>query len=279
MEKKSNKKGGPFEQVTYNGREHKIEQIQYVNDSPGIKTEFSWDETGKHNTAITRRNPDNSQIDRKAIKKEKGKLVEKITYNLQDNPIDRMTYMYDKNGNLTGENLYLGTEVIQIKNQYKYNSKNQKVTEARYDKDSNIIFTTEYEYDGDNLIIKKVTDKNGETEYMEKMSYTPKGELEIKTTLDSFDGTETIERFQYDNNGNKTSRIVEKNNEVSLKVKYKYNDKGLLEELAVIDSKENPVDTRAYTYTYDEKGNWIEKLITINGERKFIEKREITYYN
>ena len=279
LEKKLNSNGGPYEQITYNGREHKLQQVQYVNNNPGIKTDFTWDETEKNNTGITRRNPDNSQIDRKAMKYQKGKLVEKITYNLQDTPIDKLTYVYDDKGNLTGENLYLGTEVIQVKNLYKYNNKNQKVSEVRYDKDSKVIFSIQYQYEGDNLIVKEVSNGDGEIEYMEKMSYTPKGELEIKTTLDNFDGTETIERYEYDSKGRKTSRIIEKNNEVSLKVRYKYNDKGLLEELNVIDSKENPVDLRSYTYTYDEKGNWIEKIITVNSEKKFIEKREITYYN
>ncbi|NDJ00115.1 RHS repeat protein [Flavobacterium sp. LaA7.5] len=279
LEKKLNAQGGPYEEITYNGREQKLEQIQYVNNNPGIKTEFSWDETGKHNTAITRRNPDNSQIDRKAMEYKKGKLAEKITYNRQNNPIDKISYVYDKNGNLTGENLYLGTEFIQIKNLYKYNNKNQKVAESRYDKDSNIIYTTEYEYNNDKLIVKKVTNGNGEIEYMEKMSYNPKGELEIKTTIDNFDNTQTIERFMYDDKGNKTALSVEKNNELYMKVSYTYNEKGLLEKLIMTDSTENAVDTRTYTYTYDDKGNWTEKIIIINGENKFIEKREITYYN
>ncbi len=279
LEKKLNNQGGPFEQITYNGKEQKLEQTQYVNNNPGIKTEFSWDETGQHNTAITRRNPDNSQIDRKAMRYEKGKLVEKTTYNKQDNPVDRMTYVYDKDGNLTGENLYLGTEIIQIKNLYKYNNKNQKVSDIRYGKDSNIIFHTQYEYDGDKLITKEVTNGKQEVEYLEKMSYNSKGELEMKTTMDNFDSTETIEQFEYDGNGNKTSRIVKKNGALFMKVDYAYDDKGNLLKLSVIDSTENPVDTRTYTYTYDEKGNWTEKVITINNEKKFIEKREITYYN
>ena len=279
LEKKLNSKGGPYEQITYNGKEQKLEQTQYVNNTPGIKTEFSWDETGQHNTAIIRRNPDNSQIDRKTMKYEKGKLVEKATFNKQDNPVDRMTYVYDKDGNLTEENLYLGTEIIQIRNLYKYNNKNQKVSDIRYDKDSNIIFHTEYEYDGDKLITKKVTNGNNETEYLEKMSYNAKGELEMKTTLDNFDGIETIERYEYDDNGNKISRTVEKNNELYMKVNYAYDEKGNLIKLAVMDNTENPVDTRTYTYTYDEKGNWTEKVITINGEKKFIEKRSIIYYN
>ncbi|WP_297332986.1 hypothetical protein [Flavobacterium sp.] len=278
LEKKNTSAGGPFEQTKYNGREHKTEIIQFVNNAPGIKTELAWDETGKLNTQIARRNPDNSQIDRKVMRYEKGLLAEKTSYNQVDNPIDRVTYEYDKKGNLLVENLYLGTEYIQIKNAYQYDNKNRKKAEKRYDKDGNVLYTTRYEYDGDKLSLKEVTNKDGEVEYSEKSVYDKKGNLLTKTSYDNFDKSETEELYTYDDKGNKLTFAVIKNGEPALKMSYNYDEKGSLSETIITDGAGNPIDSRKYVFKYDEKGNWTEKIIFINEKPQFIEKREITYY-
>lgn len=278
LEKKLNSDGGPYEQITYNGREHKLEQIQYVKNVPGIKTEFQWDETGLNNTAITRLNSDNTQIDRKEMKYEKGRIIEKITYNKQNNPVDRMTYAYDKDGNVIEENLFLGLEKVQVKNNYKYDN-NQKVAEIRYDKDNNIIFSTSFGYEGDNLVYKEVENGEGKTEYLEKMTYTENGDLKSKTIIDHFDNIETTEEYSYDANGNKTGWSVTKNGTPYIKSSYSYNENGDIVRSVIIDGEGRPVDDREYSYKYDEKGNWTEKAITVNGTPSFVEKREITYYN
>ncbi|OIQ20219.1 MAG: hypothetical protein BM557_06000 [Flavobacterium sp. MedPE-SWcel] len=279
LEKKLNSKGGAHEQITYKGRDRKLEQVQYISNKPGIKTIFGWDDTGEHNTSISRKNADNSQIDRKKMRYENGNLVEKMTYNGQDNPIDRITYIYDNNNNLVGENLYLGTEFVQIKNTYQYNDSNQKTANIRYNKESEVIFNTQYEYDEDNLTLKKVVNKDGEVEYLEEMVYDTKGNITAKITMDKFDTRKTAEKFEYDNNNNKISWLITKDGETSLKVTYRYNDEGDLLESHMIRGADNFTDKRTYTYTYDDEGNWTQKIITINDVPSFIEKRSIIYHN
>lgn len=278
MEKKNNLQGGPFEQTKYNGRELKAEQIQFVNNEPGIKTTFDYDETGKNNTQIARRNPDNSQIDRKEMKYEKGLLMEKISYNQVDNPIDKVTYIYDDHGNLKGENLYLGTEYIQIKNSYEYNNKNQKIAERRYDKDENVIYTVNYQYSGDKMTFREVKNKNGEIEFSEKLNYDGDGNLLKKVSYDGYEKSETEVSNTYDAKGNKLTYSVTKDGQLTMSVHYTYDDKNNLVETAIQDGAGNPIDNRKYEYTFDDKGNWIKKIVFINGKPQFIEKREISYY-
>lgn len=279
LEKKKNSSGGPYEQINYNGRNQKTEQVQFINNNPGIKTSYGWDETNKFNTSIIRRNPDNTQIDRKEMKYKKGRLAEQITYNLQDNPVDRITYSYDKEGNLINEDIYSGTENIVVRNVYEYNKDNKKVSEVRYDKDSLVIFSTSFEYDGDNLLMKEVKDGKGKTEYLQKMEYTDNNKVKYKTVTDNFDNSQTTEQFKYDEKGNKILWQVTKNEEPYMEVNYSYDDHNNMTGFSVTNKINDETEKRAYTYKYDEKGNWIEKVIAIDGSPRFIEKREISYFD
>lgn len=277
LEKKQNSKGGPYEQTTYNGRQSKLEQIQYVKNNPGIKTSYTWDDTGKNNTSITRRNPDNSQIDRKVMKYKKGVLTEKITYNKQNNPIDKITYEYDNKGNLIQENLYLGSEYIQIRNTYTYND-GKKVSETRYNKDDEVIFSTRYAYNGDNLEYRESTNAEGIPDYTEEMKYDANDNLIVKEVNDSFDKVKTIERFQYNDDNKKIAWQVIRNDELYIKANYGYDEYGNLSEYSVTNSDETVSEKRKYVYEYDENNNWIQKTVLIDNEPKFIERREIAYY-
>lgn len=279
LEKKQNSSGGPYEQTKYNGHNKKLEKIQYINNEPGIKTVFEWDESGQNNTSVTRRNPDNSQIDRKVLKYEGNKLVEKLTFNKQDKLVDKVTYVYDDAGNLTGENLYLNNDEVVIKNAYKYNGNNQKVSYTRYNKDSELLFNTQYEYKGDNLILEETRGKEDKIEYSKKMTYDDDGNMLSKISYDSYEDSETIEKFVYDDKGNKITWDVQKNGEPFLKINYSYNEKGDLNGLSTYNNSGKIIEERKYKYDYDKEGNWIKKNIYINGELKFVEQREITYYN
>src|SRR5687768_5194027 len=78
----------PYSESTYEGRDHKVQHVQYVNDKPGTKTDYSWDKKGQ-NVTITKRNPDNTEMGRDEMKYIKGNLTQKVTYNAQNNPTDK----------------------------------------------------------------------------------------------------------------------------------------------------------------------------------------------
>lgn len=277
-EKKWKRDGKAFEEISYDGKDKLIKRTQFINGSPSIITDYSYN-SDNNNTTVTRRKPDNKQIDKVVKSYNAKRLDEQKTFNNNNKGIDRVTYNYDKEGNLIGENLYLGTEIVQYKNVYEYGADKRKVSEIRYNRDSEIIYKTIYQYKGDNISVKETTNGKNEPEYIEKFTYDDKGNLTMKSTYEKYDDSETNDKYQYDANGNKTSWVIEKNGAQVMKVDYKYDDKeNLIAIRTSYGDNLTQVEERAYAYEYDDKGNWVKKKISINNTPEFIVERKITYY-
>lgn len=270
----------PFEENTFKGKENKLQSLQYIGNTVGIKTDYTWDKTGKNNTSITRRNPDNTQIDRIEMKYQGNKLAQKITYNPQNNPIDKITYIYDSKGNLNLENIYLGTEYVQYKALYTYDKKNRVLSEARYDKDSKMQYQTRYTYAGNNLIKKETVNVKGEPEYSEKFTHDKNGNILIQDIFEKFDNSNVINTFKYDAANNKTEWNVTKNGTPIVKALFTYDKyKNQTSYTALDEVSGKTLEKREYAFEYDPKGNWIKKTVRINNNPQFIEERKITYFD
>lgn len=269
----------PFEETNYKGREKKQQTIQYIANTPGIKTEYGWDKSGKNNTSITRRNADNTQIDRVEMKYHGNKLAEKKTFNSQNNPTDKITYMYDSKGNVNEENIYLATEYVQYKAVNKYDKKNRKISEARYDKNSKKLYETVFKYEGDNLIKKYTLNEKGEIDYSEDFTHDKKGNVLTHLTFEKFDNSKTLDIYSYDEKGNKTIWDVSKDGKPFMKAVYTYDKNNNNTMIAVTDATGNEVDKREYVYEYDAKGNWIKRTTKIKGIPTYIAERQISYYD
>ena len=57
-----------------------------------------------------------------------------------------------------------------------------------------------------------------------------------------------------------------------------YDDKGNEKEIRYYDGKGVFLEERSYTYKFDNNGNWIERIESINQFPKSFLEREITYY-
>jgi hypothetical protein len=269
----------PFEESTYKGREKKQSTIQYIGNAPGIKTEYGWDKTGKNNTSITRRNADNTQIDRIEMKYQGNKLAQKTTFSAQNNPTDKIAYIYDSKGNVIEQDAYMASEYVQYKTISKYDSKNRKISDVSYDKASKKLYETFYTYEGDNLIKKHTIDKKGEVEYSEDFTYDAKANVLTHQTYEKFDKTTTVDAYSYDDKGNKVSWKVSKNDKPFMTATFtydKYNNTTLIAVSDAITGKQ--VDKREYVYEYDAKGNWTKKTTKINDIPQFLAERQISYY-
>jgi len=272
-------KGGiqPFSETTYEGRDRITDFLQYINGKPGVKTQYLWDKDG-NNITITKRNADNTPLNRVEMKYKKGNMIEKITYNAQNNPIDKKTYVYDDKGNKIGEAIYMRSEYIQYKIHYKYDTNNKLIEEAQYDKEGKLLYRTTYKHNGDNLISTETFNDKGELEYSEKFSFDKNGNMISRVAYEKFENAHTVEKYQYDSANNKTMVVVSKNDVPLFKVSYKYDDKNNLIASHAFDRDDKPRESRAYTYKYDDKGNWTEKIVSIAGKPSFVVERSIKYF-
>lgn len=266
----------PFEEFKYNGREKIVEQKQYMSGKPSIITVHTRDKNG-NTTSIIRRNPDNTQIDRIAMKYSNGKLSEKTTYNIQDLPVQKIKYLYDAKGNLTEESLLLQNEMVTYKTTYEYDGDKKKSAELKYDKDGKLMYKTSYAYNGDHLAKSATTDADGTINVSEKIEHDKKGNILTFTTFEKFGNSETTDKYTYDDKGNKTSWTVLKDNNPIMKVAYSYDKFNNLTGLQSEDNNGTP-DSRSYTFEYDKAGNWIKRTTVINGTPAFIAERKITYF-
>ena len=101
--------------------------------------------------------------------------------------------------------------------------------------------------------------------------FNPDGSLNSKYT------------YKYDDKGNKIEQNSFKPNiSLSFKLTYKYDDKGNEIEINSFNSDGNLDDKYTYKYTYDQQGNWIQKIsyVVENGVEKpsQIVERTIEYY-
>ena len=277
-EKKWKRNGKPFEEIKYEGKDKVVQRTQYIDGKASIITKYAYN-SYNNNTTVTRRKPDNKQIDKIVKSYNADKLDEQKTFNNDNKGIDRVTYAYDKNGNLIGENLYLGTEAVQYKNVYEYDDNGKKTSDIRYNKDSEIVYKTLFEYDGDKISVRETTNGDGEVEYIEKFTYDDKGNVTVKSTYEKYDDSETTDKFRYDEKGNKISWVIDKNGVEIMKAEYTYDDKSNLTLIQTYyGDKLSETEERSYTYEYDDKGNWIKKKVSINNKPEFIVERKITYF-
>lgn len=265
-----------FEESSFANREKLLRRTQFLNGVPSIVTENQWDAAGDNILATIRRNPDNSQLDKVTYKYENGKPVEKVSYSAQDNALDKTTYLYDKNGNLVGEDLYIGTEIIKAKTKYKYDADNHKIAESRYSGEK-LNYTTTYQYNGKNLIKKETTDDKGLPEYTEVFTYDAADNVFRQITIERYDNSETTDEYKYDKNKNVTLWEREKKGSPKISIANVYDDKGNLVSVRTTDASGKVLEDRKYIYTYDSNNNWTKKSVIIFDKPTFSIERKITY--
>lgn len=268
----------PFSETTFDGREHIIQHLQYTNDKPGTKTEYSWNKKGE-NVTITKRNNDNTEMGREEMKYIKGKLTQKVTYNAHNNPIDKRIYTYNKEGNLAGEAIYLRSEYVQFKTNYSYDEQNRVIVEAKSNKDGTVQSKTTFTYTGDKIASKITVDEKGAEQYSEHFNYDAKGNLISLVAYEKATDTRTVEKYTYDAANNRTSWAAETNGKEEARAEYKYDSSNNLISSTTTNLLAKSTDSRQYTYEYDSNGNWTKKIATLQGKPAFIVERTIKYFN
>lgn len=182
-----------------------------------------------------------------------NKCIEMETYDSDHNVYEKFTYTYDKTGHRIDQKHYDSEIVLDMMNSYKYDLNGNCIEERKYFSDSSLFSKIVYVYDnkGNNIELKVCK---------------PNGKISGRFS------------YKYDDNGNRIEECWF-NSEGSLQNKKnsKYDNKGNCIEIVVENFIGLPNEKYTYLFEYDETGNWIRKLESINNLPKFIIEREIKY--
>lgn len=279
-EKQLGSDGKVLEETKFMGREKVLEKTQNITGNMAVKTLYTWDQSGKDNTMITKNNFDNSLLYKFETKYKNHLPVEKITYDSQNIVTERFTYSYDDKGNVTDELLYGRDGMLLYKNVFGYDKAGKnKVSEKRYDRDSKLINETLYNYSGGKLSKEETFNGKGETEYSKKFLFDAKGNVTKESVFENFDNATTTDDHTYDTAGNRVKTVTTKNNKVVLTGEYKYDDKKGLTESKITDEQGRTIENKSFKHEYDEAGNVVKTITYKDGKPVYINERKITYHN
>ncbi|GIZ15225.1 hypothetical protein [Capnocytophaga catalasegens] len=235
-------------------------QRHYVYDNKGNKIEENLYDFSKKSenlptetSSITEKN-DLEEEETKPMVRIPQRLLQINTFNSQGTLWKTNLYFYDEKGNIFENIEYNGRSEQTAKKGYIYDSNNKEIGYINYDSKNNVLAKYVYMYDEKGNIA-------------EKTHYDPQGEI-IK-----------IQRSKYDAKNNEIEQhfFDSKNNLLYFYI-LKYDRRGNVMEL---DSY-NPDGTlnvkNHWKYTFDTKGNWIQKIEYTSDKSYFIIERTIEYY-
>ena len=188
-----------------------------------------------------------------AVYNDKGKL--KAAMRIFDGKnMEKVIYTYNKEYQLMAENWYLNHALTE-KSEYNYTENNRIVEKILYD-------------DKESVVEKEISNYSSTGMLQEESKYTMRDALKAKTICVYNEKGQIVEERNYDKDNILESRMV-----------FIYDDRGNVKEENWYDSNNQMTMRIMYIYTYDERGNWIEKKEFDNETKTAIlHQRKITYY-
>lgn len=222
----------------------------------------------------------------------------------EEKSVHTYSYRYDSNQNLV--EYVSDDEYGLLTTYYGYDEENRPIwryyepeglSTVEYDAAGNVIkrfseytgTTEEYEYDANNNLIKTTYSYDEEITLIVYNEYNSRGEL-IKTTKDLFPG-QTVITYTYDENGNLFVRDTLQDNGINIRDEYEYDENNNCTKATYYRSswggscniyyweydehgnmtrethkREDGTVYYVCTYTYDEKGNWTQKITEMDGD-------------
>jgi hypothetical protein len=212
-------------------------------------------------------------------------------------------HVFNKDGSLKSIENYGNDQKLDSKEIFEYESQNL-VQITQYNATSSIGKTTLFDYnENGKLVSKKKFNSQGKLQYEISYVYNKKNQLTTQQKLIPSINYSMKEDYKYDSKGNMIERI-KKVRIGNTKELFEYNHKNLpikkseynsLGELySVISYKYNNQDDKvslekrdntgeltyyeSYSYQYDHKKNWTEKISYEKDVKVSVEKRIIEYY-
>ena len=193
---------------------------------------------------------------------EHGYKAENNTYNKVGNLSQKVIYKYDDKGKRLSRDLYNAYGKLQMKFLYVYDNKGAKTAYNSYSPTGELNDSYLYKNDDKGRMIEEVwikKDKSFGSKYTYEYDKMGKVAKMCQYTASEIE-------------------IYNSNNSLSRRSVITYDEKGNEKEIKYYDGKGTFLEERSYTYKFDNNGNWIERIESINQFPKSFLEREITYY-
>ena len=251
-------------------------QKQHITKDNFIVTQTIYDSL--NNIKQIKKNTKNNQI----IDEQKNTLVDNkiITedYYTSGNSSPLKTIKIGRNNNEIKYKVFIQNN--QILDSIVYTHQNNKVVqENHYNSKNEIIEKQKFTYTGNNITQKLYLDAKDQVLVDEKMKYNQNNQILLKEVYSAYDNTTYQENFEYNTNNKLIKQNTKLNGDLIITATYKYDDQNNLVyfDTSNLINKENLI--KSYKYTYDKKGNWLTKDVSINNKPTYSVNREITYCN
>ncbi|MEL6252365.1 MAG: hypothetical protein AAFR87_10185 [Bacteroidota bacterium] len=207
-------------------------------------------------------------------------ILEKAHYNSKGELYDLWSFTYDMRGNKTQWKRTDRNGALMVLWEFEYNDQGDLVHEKKLRPDSTIINATRYFYDYKKREVEEVYYKKVQEEFTERRVYKYSRYKDLQKVR-YYDMAGNV-RLGWDMDckknkqdcGLKSYGESEKFEGSWIYKKDKYGNK--LEEIRL--DREGELDLKkSYQYTYDSRGNWVERIYFFNGEAQEISFREIQY--
>ncbi|HXU27045.1 MAG TPA: hypothetical protein VN698_07425 [Bacteroidia bacterium] len=253
------KKKNNLEAAGYLGKVKQVKYLEYNASEVNGKIEKE-NRTGE--ISITKYNED-------------GNVYEAIAVDIKDHVLNKVTYNYDNNGYRTEANYYNEVNKLTGNNIYKRDEEGKLIQEIHYTPglEAHLTYLTDYKYDNNGNLLEvrqpSFTQKYKYDSLNQRIEYRRFYQNEISWTL----------FYKYDEKGREIESVeIDEKLVPTETCKYKYNTDDLLIEKLVFKGKANKFESKhTFTYEYDKTGNIIKKISFEYGKYT-MNIREIEYY-
>jgi|694.fasta_scaffold111547_3 hypothetical protein len=167
---------------------------------------------------------------------------------------ERYTYKHNEVGNPIEKDDYATDGTLQTRYKYKYDYKGNKIEVVTYNSDGSMRYISSYKHDDEGNEISFYQQKaNGNLNQKSEYKYNSKGKITYEKSISTLYGTYEF-YFFYDYNG---ENLIEES---------RFNGNGRLS------------NKQTYTYQFDKRQNWIQKIVYVNDIPKYVIERKYEYY-
>ncbi len=200
-----------------------------------------------------------------------GYISNKTHYIYGGMEASKEVFSFDGSGLPVKRELFIGGK-LQTYTDYSYEADYRLAFTKEYDADDNFVKSTHYSYDSAGLLESMSIDGvNGVSMQTTKYAYDAEGNV-ISTVVSNHVGVEgSREAFIRNSTGQLLEKVYYNIGGIEL-MSEKYNNKGFPSQWDSADQ------SQVYTYKYDSKGNWIQKLCVEGGKEIYVVKSQYQYY-